>query len=37
MDRLLAMEAFVRTADTGSMSHAAEQLGVANASATTSG
>ena len=35
MDRLLAMEAFVRTADTGSMSRAAAQLGIANASVTT--
>ncbi|HYZ30980.1 MAG TPA: LysR family transcriptional regulator [Crenalkalicoccus sp.] len=34
MDRLLAMEAFVRTVDTGSMSRAAEQLGIANASVT---
>jgi len=34
MDRLLAMEAFVKTVDTGSMSRAAEQLGVANASVT---
>ena len=35
MDRLLAMEAFVRTVDTGSMSRAASQLGIANASVTT--
>jgi LysR family transcriptional regulator for bpeEF and oprC len=35
MDRLLAMEAFVRTVDTGSMSRAAAQLGIANASVTT--
>lgn len=34
MDRLLAMEAFVRTVDTGSMSRAAAQLGIANASVT---
>lgn len=35
MDRLLAMEAFVRTVDTGSMSRAAAQLGIANASVTS--
>jgi LysR family transcriptional regulator for bpeEF and oprC len=35
MDRLLAMAAFVRTVDTGSMSRAAAQLGIANASVTT--
>jgi LysR family transcriptional regulator for bpeEF and oprC len=35
MDRLLAMEAFVRTVETGSMSRAAAQLGIANASVTT--
>ncbi len=35
MDRLLAMEAFVRTVDAGSMSRAAAQLGIANASVTT--
>jgi LysR family transcriptional regulator, regulator for bpeEF and oprC len=34
MDRLLAMEAFVRTVDTGSMSRTAAQLGIANASVT---
>jgi len=34
MDRLLAMEAFVRVVDTGSMSEAAMQLGIANASVT---
>jgi LysR family transcriptional regulator for bpeEF and oprC len=34
MDRLLAMEAFVRTVDSGSMSRAATQLGIANASVT---
>jgi len=34
MDRLLAMEAFVRTVETGSMSEAATQLGIANASVT---
>jgi LysR family transcriptional regulator for bpeEF and oprC len=34
MDRLLAMEAFVRTVDSGSMSRAAAQLGIANASVT---
>ena len=34
MDRLLAMEAFVRVVETGSMSEAATQLGIANASVT---
>lgn len=34
MDRLLAMEAFVRVVETGSMSEAASQLGIANASVT---
>jgi len=35
MDRLLAMETFVRTVDSGSMSRAASQMGIANASVTT--
>jgi len=35
MDRLLAMEAFVKTVDTGSMSRAAALLGIANASVTS--
>jgi len=35
MDRLLAMETFVRTVDSGSMSRAAAQMGIANASVTT--
>ncbi|PZW50906.1 LysR family transcriptional regulator [Humitalea rosea] len=35
MDRLLAMEAFVKTVDAGSMSGAATQMGIANASVTT--
>ncbi len=35
MDRLLAMQAFVKTVDAGSMSRAAAQLGIANASVTT--
>jgi LysR family transcriptional regulator for bpeEF and oprC len=35
MDRLLAMQAFVKTVDTGSMSRAATQLGIGNASVTT--
>src|SRR4051812_41177977 len=35
MDRLRAMEGFVRTVETGSLSAAASQLGMANASVTT--